>query len=80
MHRDAASTACLCVCALTISLVTLAAFGQDATSFTLCHTYVGGGTVYTSKPVPSWGDQRTWLAPFQGSSRKSTVRRAADGA
>lgn len=29
------------------------------------HTYVGRGTVYTSKPVPHVGDALTWLAPFQ---------------
>jgi hypothetical protein len=42
------------------------ALGQaTASSYTQCHTYVGGGTVYTSKPVPTAGDPRTWLAPFQ---------------
>jgi hypothetical protein len=42
-----------------------AALGQGAESYTQCHTYVGGDTVYTSKLVPHVGDARTWLAPFQ---------------
>jgi hypothetical protein len=67
MRRDAEWISVLCASALTIGwlLITTAACGQGAESYTQCHTYVGGGMVYTSKPVPAWGDQRTWLAPFQ---------------
>jgi hypothetical protein len=67
MRRNAQRAAFLCASALAAGspLLAPAAFAQDSGSYTQCHTYVGGGTVYTSKPVPSWGDQRTWFAPFQ---------------
>lgn len=67
MRRNAEWTAFLCASALMVGSLRVApaAFGQGAGSYTQCHTYVGGGTVYTSKPVPHVGDARTWLAPFQ---------------
>ena len=65
MRRSVERVTVLCVSALIAGyvLVAPAALGQG--SYTQCHTYVGGGTVYTSKPVPTAGDTRTWLAPFQ---------------
>jgi hypothetical protein len=52
----------LVICSLSVAP---AAFGQGSGSYTQCHTYVGGDTVYTSRPVPTSGDTRAWLAPFQ---------------
>ena len=67
MRRNAECLSPLCATAPMIGwlLVAPAVLGRAAGSYTQCHTYVGGGTVYTSKPVPSWGDQRAWRAPFQ---------------
>jgi len=66
MRRNTESTAWLVPALAVGSLaVALAAFGQGTESYTQCHTYVGGGAVYTSKPVSHGGDARTWLAPFQ---------------
>jgi len=68
MRRKAAWTAfLLSASALMVGSLRIepAAFAQSTGSYTQCHTYIGGGTVYTSKPVPHVGDARTWLAPFQ---------------
>jgi hypothetical protein len=68
MRHQAEWTVLVCASALMVgSLVRIesAAFAQSTGSYTQCHTYIGGGTVYTSKPVPHEGDARTWLAPFQ---------------
>src|SRR6478752_159227 len=68
MRHQAEWTVLVCASALMVgSLVRIesAAFAQSTGSYTQCHTYIGGGTVYTSKTVPHVGDARTWLAPFQ---------------
>jgi hypothetical protein len=67
MRRPAARTALASVAGMFVASAWIApaALAQNAGSYTQCHTYVGGGTVYTSKPVPHVGDARTWLAPFQ---------------
>jgi hypothetical protein len=66
MRRNAERVSAVRASALMVGvLLASPVVGQGTGSYTQCHTYVGGGTVYTSKPVTASGDTRTWLAPFQ---------------